>query len=248
MSEINHVESAKKIYWTTVYGNFKFLKGNREINEAKVKKIVADIQSGIDFLSSAPIIVNEKMEIIDGQHRYAVAMSMKKPIHYIIHDSADLNVVPAINSKSSKWRTVDFLNSYVDLKKPAYLKLQDFLNNNLRVSLPVAIKLLHDGHMKGENTIEAFRDGLFVYKHEPLAVDLFSMLSDLEPYTINPFSSRFINVMLSLRNNGKYDHKTMLEKLEQSGYKIENIDSPKAIVSNMEQIYNFRMKSRFLIA
>lgn len=248
MSELLHHESTKKIYFSTEYGRFRFLKGNREINEAKVKKIIADIESGIDFLSVAPVIVNNRMEIIDGQHRFVVAKMLGRAVHYIIHDLADLAMVPAINSKATKWRTVDFLNSYVDLKKQDYLELQRFLDNNIRISLPVAIKLLHDGHMKGENTIEDFREGNFVFKHDALADLICVKLKDLEPYTSNPFSARFVNVMLQLHNNGKYDHKTMIEKLEQSGRMIENIDSVKTIISNMEEIYNHRMKSRVFIA
>lgn len=117
-TEINHIECSTKIYYTTNYGAFNFLKGNRDINEAKVSKIKEAIKAGIDVLRYAPIIVNEQMEIIDGQHRYAVSRELKTNVYYVIHSSADLSIVPSINSNSTRWRTADFLNSYLDLKNP----------------------------------------------------------------------------------------------------------------------------------
>jgi hypothetical protein len=247
MEQIKHFESNRKIYFTTEYGKFSWLKGNREINEAKVKKIMEDISEGINFLSYCPIIVNEKMEIIDGQHRYTVAKMLKLPVHYVIHEKAELEVVPKINSRSSKWTTKDFLNSYVSLKMDAYLKLQAFLDNHLRISLPIAIKLLHDGNFKGEGTVDKFRDGDFQFKHYNEIAELMLLIKDFEPFTSNPYSSRFIHVMLQLHENGKYDHEMMIRKLNESGKMIDQIESTKSIISNMEQIINHRMRERVLI-
>lgn len=247
MEPIKHHESNRKIYFTTEYGRFKWLKGNREINEAKVKKIMEDIREGINFLSYCPIIVNKHMEIIDGQHRFTCAKMLKLPIHYVIHDEAELEVVPKINSRSSKWTTKDFLNSYVSLKKKDYVLLQEFLDNHLRISLPIAIKLLHDGNLKGEGTIDLFRDGDFCFKHEQSVKELMRLLKDFEPFTANPYSARFVNVMLQLHNNGKYDHEMMIRKLHESGKMIDQIESTKTIISNMEQIINHRMRDRVLI-
>lgn len=243
-----HLESSRKVYFTMDYGRFKFLKGNRELNEIKIKKIIADIEKGIDFLPYCPIIVNKAMEIIDGQHRFVVAKKLRTNVFYMIKEDASLEVVPALNSKGSKWRTVDFLNSYVDLKKASYVTLQNFLNTNPRVSLPVAIKLLHDGHMNAVDTIDVFREGGFEANYTDLTELIVGKLKDFETYASNPYGKRFVNAMLQLHDNGKYKHATMLEKLEQSGQRIENLESTKSIILNMEAIYNHRMKSRTFIA
>jgi glutaredoxin-related protein len=247
MSELKHVVSSREIYFTTEYGRFKFLKGNRELNERKIDKLVEDIKAGIDFLPYCPIIVNEQMEIIDGQHRFMAARKLKTNVHYMIKKDATLEVVPAINSKGSKWRTVDFMNSYVDLGKKEYLKLRDFMEEFPRISLPVAIKVLHDGNTKGSEAVDLFREGAFVVSFEERAREVAQKLQDFEPYTDNPFSARFVNVMLRLIESELYDHEAMKEKLAQAGKRIENIDSEKSIISNLEEIANHRLKTRIFI-
>ena len=53
---------------TNKYDLFKRIESNREVNPAHLKKIEKSI-SEKNFLHLYPIIVNERMEIIDGQHR-----------------------------------------------------------------------------------------------------------------------------------------------------------------------------------
>lgn len=244
---MEHIESNTKIYYTSDYGRFKFLKGNRDINETKVKKIKADIESGIDFLKYAPIVVNENMEIIDGQHRYAVSRELKTNVYYVINQTADLEVVPAINSKSSKWRVSDFLNSYVDLKRPVYCALKDFIDHFSGISIPTAAKMFHAGTTNEHGAMEAFQDGTLKADFQEVAHDIATLLTDFKPYTNNPYSRRMFAVMLSLHDNGKYNHDFMLKKLEESGRKIENTDTAKTIIQEMESIVNHKSKHRIII-
>lgn len=246
--ELKHIECSTKIYYTTNYGAFNFLKGNRDINEAKVSKIKEAIKAGIDVLRYAPIIVNEQMEIIDGQHRYAVSRELKTNVYYVIHSNADLSIVPSINSNSTRWRTADFLNSYLDLKKPEYIVLKEFMSEYPRVTLPISIKMLHDGYTQGKSeAIDKFKDGLFKVSQLDKAKAITDLLVDLQPYADNPFSSRFYEAMLQLYRGKKYDHKHLLAKLEESGRRIDNITSVKSIIENMESVANHKVRNRITI-
>lgn len=245
--EIKHTEANTRIFFTKDYGSFKFLKGNRDINPGKVDKIKEVIQSGIDVLKYAPIIVNEAMEIIDGQHRYAVARELKGNVYYVIHKDADLSIVPTINSNHTKWRNVDFLNSYVDLKRDAYIELAFFMKAHEGISLSTAVKVFHAGTPTSSEAIEAFREGRLSMDNKNRAYHLGRLLSAFIPHTSSPYSSRFFNVMITLDGNGKYDHALMLRKLEESGRRIEDVKSTKTIIQDMESIINHRMRERVVI-
>lgn len=246
-AELTHVESSTKIYFTTEYGRFKFMKGNRDLVESKIKKIIKAIGDGIDVLKYSPIIVNKDMEIIDGQHRFAVSKQLKQNVYYVIKEDADLSIVPAINSNSSKWRTADFLASYVDLGKVAYKSLQAFLDSFPKTSISTAAKMFHAGSINAPDAMEAFKDGLLSTEHLDTAYDIAEMLKDFEPYMDNPFSGRMFRVMATLKDNGKYDHQLMLKKLEASGKRIEDIGSPKTIIGQMELIINHHSQKRIII-
>lgn len=247
MTELKHIEANTKIYYTTDYGRFKFLKGNRDINESKVQKIQEVIRLGIDVLRYAPIIVNEAMEIIDGQHRFAVSRELRTNVYYVIHKEADLSIVPTINSNHTKWRNSDFMNSYIDLKKKAYIELQDFIDAFPGISLATAIKMFHAGTPSAPEAIEAFRDGTLSTKGEEQAYLLGTLLRDFSEYTSNPYSSRFFHVMTQLLSSDKYNHELMLKKLKESGRRIEDVKSVKTIIQEMESIINHRMRDRVLI-
>lgn len=244
---MEHVESNTKIFFTTDYGRFKFLKGNRDINESKVNKIKEVIKQGVDVLKYAPIIVNEAMEIIDGQHRFTVSMQLRTNVYYVIHKEANLSIVPTINSNHTKWRNVDFFYSYLDLKKPDYLKLQDYLDQYPRVGLNTAIKMLHSGTPNDSQAVEDFRDGKLNCAHEQKTRMLTELLKDLELFTDNPYSSRFFLVMMQLNGNGKYDHEFMKKKLAESNMRIESVKTVKTIIQDMEIIINHRAKNRIII-
>lgn len=244
---MKHIESSVKIYFTREYGAFGFLKGNRELNELKIKKIKQDIQDGFDVLKFAPIIVNEELKIIDGQHRYVVAKQLGLNVYYVITRDIDLVGVTKINSRSSNWKMIDFLNSFMDLKKENYIMLYNFLQDHPRVSLPVAMRIMHDGDPLSKTAQSEFKDGNLGSKFYGKLQRLTNLLKGFEPYMDNPYSRLMFKVIDSIIDNGKYDHVMMLRKLEESGRRIENTSSAKAIINDMESIINHRMRDRVLI-
>jgi hypothetical protein len=247
MEDLKHVEAATKIYFTTDYGRFKFMKGNRDLIERKINKIVDAIEQGVDILKYAPIIVNKDMEIVDGQHRFAVSKQLRTNVYYVIKEDAELSIVPTINSNSTKWKTADFLASYVDLGKIAYKALQAFVESFPGMSIQTGAKMLHAGTVVAPKVMEAFRDGLLTTEHLDDAYDYAQMLKDFTPYIDNPYGERMFRVASLLKDNGKYDHDLMLKKLEASGKRIDEVSSPKTIINQMELIINHHSQKRIII-
>lgn len=63
----NILEKDLKTYITRDYSVFKYLSGNRDINLHNVNNIVKNVLE--NGLLPTIVIVNENMEVIDGQHR-----------------------------------------------------------------------------------------------------------------------------------------------------------------------------------
>lgn len=57
-----------QVNYTTNLDMFKLMMNNRPVNQSRVKKIYQSMMN--EGLLVIPILVNKKMEIIDGQHRY----------------------------------------------------------------------------------------------------------------------------------------------------------------------------------
>ena len=64
-----------EIFRTNKYEIFKQLKGNREVSPKRISKIINSIKE-VGYIIN-PIIVNEKMEVIDGQGRLEALRILK---------------------------------------------------------------------------------------------------------------------------------------------------------------------------
>ncbi|MBP5783002.1 MAG: ParB N-terminal domain-containing protein [Bacteroidales bacterium] len=95
---------------TSDYSIFRRLQGNRAVDERRVKGLVESIQK-IGWISN-PIIVNEKMEVIDGQGRLEALKRLCMPVEYHIVKDARLQDCRVMNSNNKSWRPMDYIESY----------------------------------------------------------------------------------------------------------------------------------------
>ena len=82
---------------TTDYKRFKFLINNRQTARNHINRLKDAITKNPDILSVQPILVNEKMEIIDGQHRFTAASELGLPIHYTVVKGLDISTARDMN-------------------------------------------------------------------------------------------------------------------------------------------------------
>lgn len=71
------MEGNYKVYVTDKYSIFRRLSGNRDVKEARVKKIMRSIEK-VGYIPN-PIIVNENMEVVDGQGRLEAVKRLGLP-------------------------------------------------------------------------------------------------------------------------------------------------------------------------
>lgn len=99
-----------RIFRTTDYSIFKFNESNRDINKLNLKKIKESIQK-IGFQSNKRILVNENMEIVDGQHRFVACKELGLPIEYEIVDECE-NLYINLNIGSKPLSAIDYVKYY----------------------------------------------------------------------------------------------------------------------------------------
>lgn len=237
---MNHEESSVKIYFSLKYGDFKFLKGNRDINEKKVNKIIDSIEiDGVDILKYSPIIVDKDLKILDGQHRFYVSKQLKRPVFYVVVEDFGIKGVTKINSNSSNWKVKDYLNSFIDMKFEAYMKIYELMNDHKATPLLIAA-LLHSGSPYMKQQKATFNDGLIELNHLDYTEKLLKGCKDFAWYTKNPYSRSFVEAVQKIIKSKNYDHVEMMKKLKMSGHKIDRLENKKTIGRQIEEIYNFK--------
>lgn len=126
---------AYNVYITKDYSIFKRLVGNRDIPESRISKIVESIQT-IGWVHN-PIIVNEKMEVIDGQGRLTALQRLGMPVEYIIAEGAGNKECIYMNMNMVNWKLPDFIKSYAEQGNANYQRLlalmEKYANGNLDI-------------------------------------------------------------------------------------------------------------------
>ena len=136
MEERKDVESyAYAVYSTRDYSKFKRLIGNRDIPEHRISKIIDSIQK-IGWVHN-PIVVNEKMEVVDGQGRLTALQRLKMPVEYIIAPGASTKECVYMNMNMVNWKLPDFIKSYAEQGDENYQRLltlmEKYVSGNLDI-------------------------------------------------------------------------------------------------------------------
>ena len=177
---LKHITSVQvDVCFSRDYKMFKFLPGNRPLNDLKIKKIIDEIDNGNDMLIYYPIQVKEDKDtlwILDGQHRFHISKFFQKSIFYIVvKEDKTMVEIAKVNSNVEKWKMDDFLNCYKSQGNENYKKLYEFLQN-YPFGYSSALELMNSGNPGGEGYTRAlnedFKNGVFKVKKYNEAVEL----------------------------------------------------------------------------
>lgn len=131
---------------TTDYSKFKLLNENRLITTKALAKIEKSVAK--DGWRNYPITVNEKMEIIEGQHTYMYAKENNLPLRYYIQEGATQKDCQIINSARTGWTMKDYIHSFAASGNTSY-KYIEILVDRYSPLIPISSvfnMVFHDHH------------------------------------------------------------------------------------------------------
>jgi len=117
------VKNSNQVHTTNDYFIFKPIDGNRNKNLLHINRLKKSMAK--NYLYTI-ITVNEKHEIIDGQHRFDVIQELNLPLHYVVCNGYGLNEVHILNQNSKTWNADDYLEGYCNLGYNDYIQYKEF--------------------------------------------------------------------------------------------------------------------------
>ena len=252
--KVNVVES------TTDYSLFKSLSGNRIIDEGTVRRLIQSFEKR--YLLS-PILVNEKFEIIDGQHRFQAAKELSLPINYIVIPGYSLPEVQILNSNTKNWTKLDYLDSYCELEYPAYLTMQKFMEKFPEFGFRSAETLLtfnywgvnyntklnkdrkqHKATGKVHVRVRKFESGELEIEDYAKSVGFANKILEYREFFEGYHRHVFVNTMVGLLDNPKFSHEEMIEKLRQQPTSLVACVTVQQYRTLIENIYNYKRREK----
>ena len=233
------VKQTHQVHTTTDYFLFKSIEGNRNKNLMHINRLRDSMTENYLFTI---IIVNEKYEIIDGQHRFEVIKELNLPMHYIICKGYGLNEVHVLNQNSKTWKSDDYLEAYCNLNYPHYVNYNIFKNRyQMGHKLCMAI-LGGTSFSPGANQIKEFHKGEFVLKDFKKACGLAEKIEIIGQYYDGNKRAGFVFAMLKLFKNDNFEFTEFLQKLKNQPTSLLDCANTDQYLSLIEEIYNYRRK------
>lgn len=252
---MDHVPSATVVFQSTDYSQFRMIKGNRDLDMNKIKRILGEIERGVNLLPYCPILVTEKngkLDIDDGQHRFAVSKKIKSPVYYIVAEDLSLYDIARMNSNQEKWKAKDFVNCYTELGNLHYKKLDEFMKLYPQVPVTTAVSLLERGRVHynvgnrpGNGYTNNFQTGKFEVKHEEEAKRFLQKVAEFNvPFK---FNRQFMQAIEKVITADKYPVADLIERVNEEPEALQMHHDYKNYLVNLETIANKRMRNRVII-
>lgn len=225
-----------KIYITKDYSIFKYVVGNRDI----VNKHVKDLSGHIENRDlNIPIIVNEHMEVCDGQHRLEAYKALSLPVHYIVKEGLTLGDIRKLNSVNRKWTMHEYMMSHCKLESKHYLTLEWFVRT-YEFSVSDSIAMLNGkGYYSGFDITE-FKEGNFVVHDLEKAKETASSIHKVGDYFEHYRKKSFIHAMISVCNDPQFVWSHFANKLSNFSGVLKNQGSRNDFILNIEKLYNYK--------
>lgn len=232
----------KEIKVTKNYEKFKKLEGNRITEDKRVEKIKKSILK-VGYITS-PILVNENMEIIDGQGRFEALKQLQLPIEYIVQDNIGIKECVAMNVYQTNWNKKDYIKSYADRGIQSYIYIKDLMekfniNNTSIIAVATVGVSRFDEVMFREGNIKLTQEQ---YENAIKKLDFFQDISTQFNH-ISRFNLFFKGLLFCTEIDG-IDLKRLKEKsAEVLEYgKLPPIPTIEEVMQFLEELYNKNSK------
>lgn len=217
------------VYVTEDYSVFKTLEGNRTVEKSRVKKIHDSIVK--NGYIHCPIVVNEFMEVIDGQGRLEALKLLGLPVEYIVFEGLTIKECIALNVYQTSWSLMDYIESFADRGVKSYSFLLHLFSKYKDFNSLVCINAITG--LVGSNTriMRAIKSGEFV-----CSGDQYERADELLSYAM-----RFLKTIKAF---GKGPSPYILYAI-MFAYQLEDVDREK-LVDKFEKYYGMDDVPQFI--
>ena len=227
------------IYEEDDYSVFKKLEDNREVLQGRMDKLIASFSEG-EILN--PIVVNEKMEIIDGQGRYEAKKALGLPIYYVISPGARIEDCRRMNRYNNKWTVLDFVKSFSKSGNEDYTRILNIISE-FKYSFARILNLLGG---RSDNVSKKIIEGTLKFdKNDDAAlrnvIKAENEIIDALQYE-KRLNATFDSAIRVVLNTDGYIHKRMIRNCELKRTTFVNMASLEEQLKEFSRIYNHNVK------
>lgn len=255
-NQVQTGQEVNKVYKTYDLSIFKSIAGNRVPNLQHIRRLTDSLK--VHGMKCNPILVNEKMEVIDGQHRLQAAKNVNTFVYYIVVNGYKLEEVHTLNLNQKNWGKRDYMDGYAEMGIESYIKLKEFAQKNDDFTLTDCIAMCSNITTSSSNTIankfrnkridfkqiEVFEEGTWVGKDFDLAQQWAYKIRMCKPYFEGYNKTIFVGTMIGLLQNNLFDFSEFMHKVRIQPKALVDCANREQMKSLIEDIYNYKSRNK----
>lgn len=233
------------IYETDDYSLFSELDNNREVTRSRVEKLIASLTEK-EILN--PIVVNEKLEIVDGQGRFEALKTLGRSIKFLISPGATIEDCRRMNQYNTKWTSLDFAISFAKSGNENYIRLLQ-CRRITKLPFPLILRLVNKTEKISVISDEKYRYSynklnagniLFDDADQNTVVRIYNLAQEIKnalqlSHRLN--EAFYVAVKVMVETDG-YDHERMLKKCKLYKHKFTQMANLENALKEFSATYN----------
>lgn len=251
---MNYVTSTEQMFRTTDYKGFKRVVGNRAVLEERVTKILASIDK-IGYIP-IPLVVNEKMEVIDGQGRLEACSRRGLPVNFIIKPGLRIEDCITMNINVSPWKLMDFIECYAEIGNKSYQYMVDIMKEISKLygkqfmSVDVLCASLFNTKRGPGNAIKSGRLTVTQEQYEKALECLkysFGIIDYFDKNKVRLKSNNITSLIRAIIFCYKYegvDNKKLQNTLQERGHLMQKWTNVETALEEIDYIYNYNSRNK----
>lgn len=230
-----------QVVQTKDYQQFNKAAGNRDVIQVHVERLKTSMEQ--EYLMS-PIIVNEKMEIIDGQHRFEAARQLDLPIRFIKVRGYALSQMQKMNANQKDWRIMDHIEAHAEMGNANFTQLISFIEKHRKDNTLMVI--LQAYGINGSVRKAQLESGTYKHdkKKEAETVILLNAINKIKPYYKGAERSSFIGALRKLMKHEIFDLDRFMDKLSKFSSMMVDCAKKEQYIDLIEHIYNYKSRNK----
>ena len=223
---------------TTNYSLFKPLKGNRNINRGHVMRIKESMKKQ---MLPTFIEVNERYEVIDGQHRLEALKELGLPVYYIVNEGSGLREAQRHNEIKRKWGYADIMASHCAAENENYLFIQ-YSVNKYSLTIDNALIACKRGN-NGQRLNYDFQQGELEIKNKKEIEELIRQALRVNA-VVNIMRKTAWSAILQCIDSKFFDIDVFIRKLTYLKDQFTPQVTKKQQIAQIEEIYNYKNRNK----
>ncbi len=236
------MEKVGVVYRTNDYDGFKRLEGNRGDLVSRARKVTKSIEA-VGWIP-APIVVNEKFEVIDGQARVEACKQLGHPIDFVVIPGIGYEECRHMNTSATIWKLIDYIESYAEKGNENYIYLRQLIKAYKKY-FDITV-IYNAATRKSDKSTECLKDGTFkcgiteynhavrLLEYEKQFVSLFSKMKGPKDY--------YFMALAFCYEHPDIDNNRMREKVEQLITELRPVVNIRGALEELEAVYNNRIR------